>query len=69
MSEIEITTNIYIKININCMLCGEQLSANIKTDSHNQVISISVDPSHNCYHKEIEEINNSIMQNFSKRNY
>lgn len=69
MPEIELSTYIHIKINVTCMLCGEKLEANIKTDSHNQVISISVDPSHNCYHNEIEETNKSIKQDFSKRNY
>lgn len=69
MPEIELSTYINIKINVNCMLCGEKLSANIKTDSHNQIIYISVDPSHNCYHSEIEETNNSIRQDFAKCNY
>lgn len=69
MPEIELNTSIAIKIDIRCMLCGAPLEANIKSDSHNQIISISVDPAHNCYHKEIKETNNSIMQDFSKRNY
>ena len=69
MPEIELNTAIAIKIDISCMLCGAPLEANIKSDSYNQIISISVDPSHNCYHNEIEETNKSIKQDFSKRNY
>ena len=68
MPEIELSTYINIKINVTCMLCGEKLEANIKTDSHNQVISISVDPSHNCYINKIEETNKMMKQDFAKYN-
>lgn len=62
MPEISLNTDIIFTIETHCILCGDQLEANITVDHNSQIVSIAIDPSHECLTTQIEETN----QDFNK---